>query len=128
MTPSDTDLPASTRLALQRTRLAYERTLMAWIRTAVSLISLGFTIYKFFQYLHDDQPVRQASLLGPRGFALLMIAIGISALVFASLEHHRSLQTLREEYGELPRSLAAVAAGLIGILGVLGLAAVLLRL
>ncbi len=40
---------ASTTLAVDRTRLAYERTLMAWIRTATSLITFGFTIYKFFQ-------------------------------------------------------------------------------
>jgi putative membrane protein len=44
------DLPMNNRLALDRTRLAYERTLMAWIRTAASLISFGFTIYKFFPY------------------------------------------------------------------------------
>ena len=40
-----------TALALDRTRLAHERTLMAWARTATSLISFGFTIYKFFQGL-----------------------------------------------------------------------------
>ena len=38
-----------TRLAVTRTRLAHERTLMAWVRTAASLISFGFTIYKFFE-------------------------------------------------------------------------------
>ncbi len=43
-----------TSLALDRTRLAHERTLMAWVRTAVSLISFGFTIYKFFQGMHDN--------------------------------------------------------------------------
>ena len=47
------DLPAATRLAVDRTRLAYERTLMAWTRTATSLISFGFTIYKFFEYLRE---------------------------------------------------------------------------
>ena len=44
-------LPDATKLAVERTRLAYERTLMAWVRTSTSLISFGFTIYKFFQYL-----------------------------------------------------------------------------
>ena len=36
---------------MDRTRLAYERTLMAWVRTATSLISFGFTIYKFRRIL-----------------------------------------------------------------------------
>ena len=40
---------SNTDLAFERTVLAHERTLMAWVRTAVSMISFGFTIYKFFQ-------------------------------------------------------------------------------
>ena len=122
------DLPAATRLAVDRTRLAYERTLMAWTRTATSLISFGFTIYKFFQYLREERPVAETGLLGPRGFALLMIAIGLCALVFATVEHRQSLQMLRAEYGAVRYSLATLVAGLIGLLGIAGLLTVLLRL
>ena len=39
---TDNDLPSETNY------LAYERTMLAWIRTAVSLITFGFTLYKFF--------------------------------------------------------------------------------
>ena len=118
----------STLLATDRTRLAHDRTLMAWVRTSTSLISFGFTIYKFFQYLREDQPVADASVLGPRGFALLMIGIGLAALVFATIEHRRSMQGLRATYGPAPYSLAAIVAGLIALLGVAGLLAVMLRL
>jgi putative membrane protein len=128
MTTGTADLPAATRLALDRTRLAYERTLMAWTRTATSLISFGFTIYKFFQYLRDDRPVTETGMLGPRGFAILMIAIGLCALVFATVEHRQSLKALRAEYGEVRYSLATVVAGLIGLLGIAGLLTVLLHL
>jgi uncharacterized membrane protein YidH (DUF202 family) len=39
-------------LFLRRTFTAQERTLMAWIRTPVSFsLILGFSIYKFFDYL-----------------------------------------------------------------------------
>jgi hypothetical protein len=55
------DLPAATKLAVERPRLACERTLMAWIRTAASLISFGFTIYKFFDYLKDSNQARRAA-------------------------------------------------------------------
>jgi uncharacterized membrane protein YidH (DUF202 family) len=49
-TPYDTPpLDRSTELAFQRTRAAYERTMMSWIRTSTSLITFGFSIYKFFQ-------------------------------------------------------------------------------
>jgi uncharacterized protein DUF2490/uncharacterized protein DUF202 len=61
----------SAQLALDRTRLAHDRTLMAWVRTATSLISFGFTIYKFFQYLHEKgEASPERYLIGPREFAL----------------------------------------------------------
>jgi len=60
----------STQLALLRTRLAYERTLMAWIRVAISLISFGFTIYKFFQYVREEQGAQVQPLVGPRVFGM----------------------------------------------------------
>lgn len=126
---SVTSLPDATTLAVERTRLAHERTLMAWGRTATSLISFGFTIYKFFQYLREtgETPVRE-TLIEPRGFALIMIAIGLTALTLATIEHRRSMRALRNHYGELvPMSLATLTAGLIATLGVLMLLAVALR-
>jgi putative membrane protein len=120
------ELPLTNRLALERTRLAYERTLMAWVRTATSLISFGFTIYKFFQYLHDGRPDVDGAF-GPRAFALVMIAIGLTALLLATADHRRHMASLRAEYGSLPYSLAAVVASLIAVLGLLGLLSVLLR-
>jgi putative membrane protein len=127
-TTPPTSLSESTKLAVDRTRLAHERTLMAWVRTSTSLISFGFTIHKFFQYLVERQPVAAQGLLGPRGFALLMIGIGLTALVLATLEHRRSMHALRTEYGQVvPYSLATVIAGLIAVLGLFGLLSVLFR-
>ena len=70
-------LDSGTRLAIDRTRLAYERTMMAWIRTAASLITFGFTIYKFFQLEIKASAPNPNHLVGPRGFALIMISIGM---------------------------------------------------
>jgi putative membrane protein len=121
-----TAAPTSNQLALDRTRLAHERTLMAWVRTATSLISFGFTIYKFFQYLREDHPVREG-LVGPREFALAMISIGLVALTLATIEHRRQRRSLRAIYGTVPYSLAAVVAALVAGLGITGLVLVLLR-
>jgi len=49
MPPAVATIDTGTRLAVDRTWLAHERTMLAWVRTAASLISFGFTIYKFFQ-------------------------------------------------------------------------------
>ncbi len=129
MESSDAHTDAGTRLAVDRTRLAYERTLMAWIRTAVSMITFGFTIYKFFQFEVKDRPVPSGPLVDPREFALAMITIGLVSLLLSTVQHRQHMQALRAEYGSriVPRSVAAVVAGLFSILGLLALAAVLLQ-
>ena len=123
-------LPDATRLAIERTRLAHERTLMAWVRTATSLISFGFTIYKFFQYLRENQTAApEGHTITPRDLGLIMIALGVGSLVMATFAHRRDVQALRAEYGVLvPRSLATITATLIGGLGVFLLVVVMLRM
>lgn len=116
---------AATRLAVDRTRLAYERTLMAWVRTAISLISFGFTIYKFFQI--EGAGGKQDRVISATEFSVLMIVFGLVSLLMATLEHRRDLNALRKEYPDLPRSLARVLAALISILGILALIAVILH-
>jgi putative membrane protein len=118
-----------TKKALMRTRLAYERTLMAWVRTAVSLITFGFTIYKFFDFLQASlPPERRAGIIGPRGFALVMMSLGVAALGLATFEHRANLKELDAEYGEygpIPRSLSVIVAAVVALLGVLGVILVL---
>jgi putative membrane protein len=130
--PSSNELAAErTGIAFERTRLAFERTLLAWVRTAVSLISFGFTIYKFFQYVRDDaqRPVRE-HLLEPRGVALVMIALGVFALIFATLEYRRSLRALRLACPTMKAtegSLAMMVAITLALLGLAGLVLVSLN-
>jgi len=123
-----TDTSPSTRLAVDRTGLAHERTLMAWIRTALSLITFGFTIYKCFQYLVErDHGEPRGKLIGPRGFGLFMISIGLFALLLATISHRRNMKAMREKYGGVPYSLAAVLAAVISVLGILALLTVIFR-
>ena len=123
-----TELPAATEFALDRTRLAYERTLMAWVRTATSLITFGFTIYKFFQYLVErGQAEERDRLIGPRGYGIFMIGTGLLALLLATISHVRNMQTLRHKYGHVQPSLAAVLAAAISLLGIFALIAAIFR-
>jgi putative membrane protein len=117
---------SGTRLALERTYLAHERTLMAWVRTALALISFGFTIAKFFQFLREQQG-QQATLLGSRTVGILMIAIGLVALALAGMQQRQAMKVLREQCPDLPRSVAVVVALLIAVLGILALVGILLR-
>ena len=85
--------PSSESLGTKRTRLAYDRTLMAWIRTSVSLISFGFTIYKFFD-LTGFKPSDANELIGPRLYAAGMIVTGLGALAFAIFDNTRGMRAL----------------------------------
>jgi putative membrane protein len=123
-----TEFDTATRLAVDRTRLAYERTLMAWVRTSVSLISFGFSIYKFFQYLRYVEPGISHGRFSPREFAMLMIASGIATLGVAAADHRRNLRQLAAQFGPQPSSNAAILAILMCLVGVIGLVAVIMRL
>jgi putative membrane protein len=116
-------------LALRRTFLALERTLMAWIRTSTSLLTFGFTIYKFFQYLVQTNVGERPRhyFFGPRSFALCMIGVGITALAMASIDYRHTLRTLEQEHGVKYRSLAQKLAAVMFFLGLGLLIIVLVR-
>jgi putative membrane protein len=121
-------VPNQLQLAQERTFLAQERTLMAWIRTAASLITFGFTLFKFFEYLDERDPARMAQhLFSARTFGTLMIIIGIATLALATWHQRRVMRRLRESYPQAPFSLALWLAGLISVLGVLALGATIFR-
>ena len=121
MTDHSADIkPDATKLALERTYLAYERTLMAWTRTSVSLISFGFTLFKFFEYLAERDPAKYThQILGPRTIGVLMIGIGTFMLLLASILHKRKMIQLSKHYPEAKFSESLLLAVLISILGIL---------
>lgn len=124
--PSATQDDPRVQLAFERTFLAYERTGIAWVRTALALISFGFVIAKFFQYLREKQG-ETATVLSPRAIGLVMITIGLVGLILANWQERRALQALRERCPELPTSISGVMAVLVALVGVLALIGALLR-
>ena len=109
-------LDDSTRLAFERTRNSYENTMMSWIRTATSLITFGFSIYKFFQIEAPSEKQRNY-LIGPREFAIALVSIGLFSLVLATLENRQNIRALGAQYAGKQRSLSVLVAALISILG-----------
>ena len=121
-------IDTSTRLAVDRTRLAYERSVEAWIRTAVSLISFGFTIYKFFAF-EEGQSVaaEKEHLLSPRMFGMIMIGTGLVALVVSTIDNGRKLKALEAEFGISEPSPARVIAWVVTAMGLLAFGTALVR-
>jgi|SRR6186713_128788 len=122
-----TALDTATRLSLDRTYLAHERTLMAWVRTATSLITFGFSIYKFFAFEAGKGLPAAGRLLSPRVFGMIMIATGLTALVLSTFEHRANVRKLRTEFGVAPRSVSLFVAAVVSILGALAFVAALLQ-
>jgi putative membrane protein len=119
---------ANTRFSFERTMLSHERTQMAWVRTATSLITFGFTIYKFFQFEVGESVRPQThQIIGPREYAMFMIAIGLIALLIATIQNYQYRQNLRKQHFRIPISLSSVVGALITILGLLSMLAAIFR-
>ncbi len=118
-----------TELAYSRTALANDRTLMAWIRTATSLISFGFTIYKFFQDLvHADEIVAKNRLLGAREVGMILITFGFIGLLFGLLQYKKDINKINKVKSEkVEFSFTPVLAMLILIFALLLFLAALYR-
>jgi putative membrane protein len=86
---------AESHFAWLRTRLAIERTMMAYLRTAVSLIGFGFAIFQI-AYRRQGLPEISSARFPDAAWylGLAMIACGVLAAVFATLEYRWSLRYL----------------------------------
>ena len=125
--PPAATLPApldQMQMAVERTYLAHERTLLAWVRTGTSLVTFGLTLHKFFEYLHEQDPVRHPSrILGARTMGLMLIVIGLATLATACWQHRQRTQFLRTMDPGLGFSPAYLLAALMALLGFLALLA-----
>ena len=106
-------LLTNTDLAFERTSLAESRTLMAWIRTAISMISFGFTIYKFFHEAAGENH----KLFSPRKVGMIMIGFGLLALTWGLMEHQSIVRKLKKSYPQLDVSKTRILAVLILFFG-----------
>lgn len=112
----------SIRMAIQRTVMAADRSLMAWIRTGLSLISFGFTIYKFLDYSREQMiasGTHSGSLSSPKAIGLFMIGMGILSLIFGTLEHFTIIKKLQGKYSFSNTRYALIMAGLLTVFGII---------
>lgn len=113
-----------TDLAVERTVMAANRTLMAWVRTALSLISFGFTIYKFLQAATSGAIAEGAKLnllkvQGPRRLGLLLIALGTASVLMGAVEYFSTIRSLNKLSANRrnPVNFSFVLGLIIGLLG-----------
>jgi putative membrane protein len=83
-------LPAD--LGAVRTVLAADRTLMAWLRTSLSMLSFGFTIYKFLETAAKAGALERPE--SPRRVGLFLVSMGTVAMIVGLLDYWVTLKAI----------------------------------
>ena len=124
-----------TGMSFQRTRMSADRTLMSVMRTSLSLIGFGFTIFQFFQKLHEAGALARSG--AARRFGELLVYLGIAMLVAGIGYHVAFMIGLRRERKAMqeaglihaestfPPSLTLITALLLLAIGVFALLSML---
>lgn len=109
-------------LGTLRTVMAADRTLMAWVRTSLSMLSFGFTIYKFLEAaVQKDQLARIDS---PQQVGLFLAGVGTLSMLLGVTSYWMTLKDLqRTEEFHLGRptlfiSLVMLLAGVALFVGI----------
>lgn len=103
-----------TEMGFARSVMALERTLMAWIRTSLSLISFGFTIFKFLEAMQDKSGthIRENA---PRNLGIFLIFLGMGLLVLAIFQFNKATKVLHE-FSDRKTQFSLSLIGAIGVL------------
>lgn len=89
--PAHPVLPSD--LGTLRTVMAADRTLMAWVRTSLSMLSFGFTIYKFLETAAQQNALTRPH--SPRYVGLFLVGMGTASMVLGVFSYWATLKDLR---------------------------------
>jgi putative membrane protein len=79
-------------MSVINTVMACDRTLMSWIRTALSMLSFGFTIYKFLESLAQQGHLARSE--SPQRVGLGLCAMGAVAILLGTYGYWTTLRDL----------------------------------
>ncbi len=112
-------------LGAVRTVLAADRTLMAWLRTSLSMLSFGFTIYKFLETAAKAGALARPE--SPQKVGLFLVGMGTACMVLGVIDYWVTVKHVRKTEGfHLGRSVLFMSL-LLAAAGVVLFAAILKR-
>ena len=114
-----------TDMATVRTLMAADRTLMAWIRTSISMLSFGFTIYKFLLYVRESLSDQIMKAQGPRRFGIILITLGTMSMLFGLIDYYGLLKQYGKACGRSPWNISFFAGLITFLLGLTLLVSIL---
>ncbi len=109
-----------TGMAVARTVMAADRSLMAWVRTGLSLISFGFTIYKFLEYSQEQLEIlgkRLPNLSSPKVIGVFMVGMGILSIIFGIMQNRTTMSDLKKQHDIVHSKYALLISGILTVLG-----------
>jgi putative membrane protein len=121
----------ATMLAVSRTVMAADRSLMAWVRTGLSLISFGFTIYKFLEYAREQAIATRKELSrasSPEFVGLFMVGMGVISLIFGIIENFHNVKLLTAQYNFRRTRYALFMAVILSVFGLFLMFNILFRI
>ena len=111
-------------MGTMRTIMAADRTLMAWIRTSLSMLSFGFTIYKFLEGAAQQNMLPRSGT--PQHVGLFLAGVGTLSMILGMFSYWTTLKDLRrtEEFRlGRPTLLISAVMTVAGVAMFLGIAA-----
>ena len=115
-------------LSVERTVLAAERTLLAWIRTAITMIGFGLTLTQVLVVLAATSSVSASHASSAVNLGLALTALGLFALVGASIQHWMLLRRLSVNRVRRAWSFALSVAMLLALVTTMALLGILFDL
>lgn len=110
--------------------MAADRSMMAWVRTGLSLITFGFTIYKFLDYAREELIATGKEVTdfsSPKIIGLFLIGLGILSLLMGIIENEATIRVLKKNHSFNRMRYSLFISLILLVFGVILFLAVLLK-
>jgi uncharacterized membrane protein YidH (DUF202 family) len=103
------------QIQLERTRTAFERLQLASIRTSLTLLTIGVGAYEYFYNRIESgkAPLLNIKYFTGKELGLFLIFASFFTLLLSTLQHNKSMATLKKYYPEAQYSVASLLSYLL---------------
>ncbi len=103
------------QIQLERTRTAFERLQLASIRTSLTLLTIGVGAYEYFYNRIESgkAPLLNIKYFTGKELGLFLIVASFVMLLLSTIQHNRSMATLKKYFPEAQYSVATLLSYLL---------------
>jgi len=103
------------QIQLERTRTAFERLQLASIRTSLTLLTIGVGSYEYFYNRIESgkAPLLNIKYFTGKELGLFLIIASFVMLLLSTIQHNRSMATLKKYFPEAQYSVATLLSYLL---------------